>query len=436
MYRILTCLLLLGLTVCAYAQQNEPTLEAQSYALYQQAQWKPLLKLHKEMYASGIDYYYLRIRSAYAHTALQKPFRALAQIHKASKFWSNPIDADLYHTLLLLTQHPEEAELYTNIQKSKPFMQNISWESGLLNASGTQQGTSLMQNFNVYGELNRLKQIQYHTLHVQHRLRKGLHLEHALTTMQVNRNYGFAWTNNNTREFPNSVHQFQYYLGARIARKKGWMIRPALHALHLNYTRILAVPDPAGLNYTFVQNRNNSLQYVASAEVSKRIQNFKPTFSFAYSKLNEAEQWIAYTGITWFPAGDMRYYIHAGNSFFTESNHQVLIPRAMAGITLKKIWLLEAGCASGNMYNYHENNGAMIFNIPDKITFKGFATITCFAKPAWNIGLTYALQNREISQLYYRTIPNALPVADYVTQRYRAQGICLQFKYTFHSHTP
>lgn len=435
MHRILTGLFFLVFTAYAYAQQNEPELEAQSYALYLKAQWKPLLKLHKKMYASGIDYYYLRIRSAHAYAALQQPFRALSQMHKASRFWNNPVDADLYYALLLQTQHPEEADYYSNMRKPKPLMQNIGWESGLLNASGNKHGTSLMQNFNIYGELNRLRQIQYHTLQVQHTVRKGFHLEHALTGMQVNRTYGFAWTNNNTREFPNTVQQFQYYLRARIASKNGWTIRPAIHVLHLNYTRILAASDPAGLNYSFIQNRNNNFQYITSVEVSKRIQNFKPSVSLGYSQLNEAEQWIAYTGITWFPLGDMRYYVHAGNSFFTEQNNQALIPRAMTGITIKNIWLLETGFAYGNMYNYHENNGAMIFNIPDMITSKGFASITCYAKPAWNIGLIYALQYREIYQLYYRPVTNALPIADYSIQRYRAQGFCLQFKYTFHSHT-
>jgi hypothetical protein len=433
---VIICLWFLLLPVLAYTQQAEDiSQEALSYAYYLNAQWKPLLKLHKDMHAEGKDYYYLRIRSAYALQALGKPISALSALNKANTFWRNPEDHGLYQSLLYASHSPEEAELYAGSAGIRPVVRLVGWESGLLSASGATHANNLMQNYNVYGEHNRLKQLQYHAFQIQHRLMKGVHLEHDITAMGIDRSWAFAWRNGGAVDFPNTVQQIQYYLSAHVARKQGWMLKPAFHAIHVSYKSIIASPDLTGLNYQFTQSSQNQWQYIASAEISKRLQHFKPSISTAYSTINRKTQWISYAGVSWFPMGDMRYYLHAGSTLFIENTTALLIPKVIAGITLHKIWLAEAGFTMGTMYNYHENNAQLIFNVPDRITHKGFAGITCFAKPRWNMGLMYSVQQRQANQLYYSPAAGGTPEPNYNIDTYTLQGISLTFKYTFQAHS-
>lgn len=442
MYRILMAVCLMISVM--YAQDpvvNSPA-ESRSYELYQQSRWQELLSLHDSLHKAGSDYYYLRIRSAYAEYYNGRIFEALHELDKAKKFWANPEDEKFETELLRLSGESLRADLiqYRRAKKAgieKPVMGSIfrtcNFETGYLPAQDKHlgPGTDLLGNSRIYGEQTRMKRIEFFAAGLSHKLLPGVSLNHQFTGMIITRQQEFAWQDTAYRENTYGGEQLQYYISSDIILGRNFIFSPAFHYLNYAQNTIAPVYLPELNTYGFYQNQTRLNNYIISGEISKRIKNFKPVVGYSFSEFNYSNQMQGYAGLTWFPTNNLNAYIHGGITMFMQNKDQEIIPRISAGYMIFKRWFPEIGFSSGRMYNYAENNGQMLFNVPDVITFKGFAGIKYLNKKSWEMGAIYTLQQRERYHLYYKPVPPVSVAAESALKTYTLSGLVLQLKYTF-----
>ena len=106
---------------------------------------------------------------------------------------------------------------------------------------------------------------------------------------------------------------------------------------------------------------------IAGAGLKKNMGSVDLFAGAWYSKLNQGKQFQNKLGITWFPGGNLSLYMGAyGNSQYesisgTESTFRI-IPEFLFGFAIsEKVWF-DLNAAMGEMTNYLENNGSIVYN--------------------------------------------------------------------------
>jgi len=437
---IISIVLLILFSSPLSAQISSKEVEEQSTQLYEESAWKELLKLHRQAKRQKIDYYFLRSRSAYAYSQQGKHFSALSEQEKAETFWDNPEDFAFKKNTLLWLQSYEEMELEDKkwfkknkmqVQGTLPFFRNCFFETGIISSKDKFGGHDLKTGHDIYGEQNRIRRIEYYSIGLRHKLFTGASLRHIFSGLIINRIQEIAWTGQGYHDYPNAAEQLQYYTEANIALGKGWKIAPAFHFLNVQPKQLIAIYQPASQDYNFIRDNTNINNVVYAVNISKRIKIFQPEISFSYSNMNFEEQSQLYTGLTWFPGHNINSYVHVGNTLFMQNGNQELIQRVMGGTLLFKKFFAEAGGSMGDMYNYHENNASLLFNIPDIITLKGFMGFRYISTKSWEAGVLYTFQNRERFYTYFTQEGNAEPMPQIATHAYFMSGLLVQVRYTF-----
>lgn len=442
MYRgLIIFITLFGWSLLLTAQIVNNKEEAKSYELYQAGKWNELITFHDSLHKNGTDYYYLRIRSAWAYYYLEETFNALQELDVAHKFWDNPRDATFRQKLLLLAAEPfaaDKALKYFINGKEKinlfpePFIRMVKVEGGILptNDKQTSTASSLLPSPNVIlGTQDILKQISTGSFAIQHSLLPGLGFYHELTVMQLQREVETGWRNG-FRKYPYSGNQIQYYVNAEYQTTRGWKFSPAFHYVYFKrvneWTEAALPPGTiiSGLDTLVLNN------YLLSGEISKRMRNFKPSICFTMGSLNFEKPIQGNVSLTWYPQGNHNSYISGGLTLHRQQNNLEFIPGINGGKKWKKSWYTDAGFTIGNIYNYSEYNGHLLFNISDVIKWKGFMGVK-FIRSKYLLGITIPVQQRErYLQLIVPNPPNSV-TSEYQKQSYLAGGILFSFQYNF-----
>jgi hypothetical protein len=219
-----------------------------------------------------------------------------------------------------------------------------------------------------------------------------------------------------------NLSQIKYYLNCNILLSKGLVFSPFIHIIHVNYNQLKTKvqsynyqttdtvythttifgsnPAPPPL-YTLIDtvfvttNQRNIVlnkylyelsdtsfnNYVYGFSLFQRIQNFNMGIFGSASNLNGLKQQEAGLSITWFPLGNLNLYLNTVLTAFKESNKQNLIYHQMIGTKIFKFLWLEGFVTLGEMTNFSENNGSLVYNTSDYIKFRcGLSPIIVFKK--------------------------------------------------------
>ena len=423
------------------AQPTGSSYETKSYTFYQSGKWKELIAYHDSLQKSGTDYYYLRIRSAWAYYYLEETFNALQELDAAHKFWNNPSDAIFRQKLLLLAAEPfaaDKALKYVVNGKEKislfpePFIRMVKVEGGILptNDKPASAAASLLPTTNsILGTQDILKQISTGSVAVQHSVIPGLGMYHEFTMMQLQREVETGWRNG-FRKYPYAGNQFQYYVNAEYQTTRGWKFSPAYHYVYFKrvneWTESTLPPGTvvSGLDTLVLNN------YLLSAEVSKRLGNFKPSVCFTMGSLNFENPVQGNVSLAWYPQGNHNSFLTGSLTLHSQQNNLEFIPGVNGGKRWGKYWYTDAGFTIGNMYNYSEYNGQLLFNISDMIKWKAFMGVK-FIRSNCLFGITLPVQQRErYLQVVVPNPPNAV-TSEYQKQSYLAGGLLVSFQYNF-----
>ena len=105
---------------------------------------------------------------------------------------------------------------------------------------------------------------------------------------------------------------------------------------------------------------------------------FRYRLGAMYSNLNNARQFTGSTGLTWYPMGNLDMYLGATlNAHFEDvsTGEVAFIPDLIFGYGIaSKVWIEISG-AYGEMKNYTESNGYIVYNGLDWMKYRAVGNI-------------------------------------------------------------
>ena len=395
MYRVT---LIIGLTLILIPQLSaqDPldfnTINTETYRLFLAGEWDSVIVTGKQALNNDVDYYYLRIRMGIAFYRQGNYRKAACYFDRALEFYpGDPLALEYLYFALLMSGRGEQAGLVR-----KNFMGDLALK--LPPAKGKfvkRMGGEYLHQWGLNEELladpgtlfgGLPPGVQYVTRHfsnysfsLAHGISPGFELVHAYTYL-ANTNYIYYNDGVNQFQMTNQqVYQHQYYISPGITTVKGAVFRPMFHLVSINYQ----APVGFGTGYQggspqVVMGTRDTTDYAAGMGFSKGIGTFDLHLGAYYSRLNGESQLQGRLGFMWYPTGSLQLY--AGG--FLNSQYGIsgsatgtrIIPElSVGGAIADKVWI-DLNATIGELSNYLENNGAIVFNsfsevIGKKVTF-------------------------------------------------------------------
>ena len=382
MYRVIISIgLLVSISMGIRAQETVDfnTVNRESYGHYLTGQWDSLIVLGKKAIRQEMDFYYLRMRMGVAYYQEKNYRQAASQFKRALKFNQNEPAAleQLYYAHLMAGQ-TEQARLVRKQFKGKLALKlpppegkfadriNIEYLYGrsltedLLAEpdnlfEGLPPGIQYLPQHYSNISLSLVNRITpgFTLVHVYNYLSKINHLHYDDGTIQF--------------EYPDqSVSQHQYYISPNITTRSGFTFMPMFHLLSMHYQ------TPVDLSTGFQGGSQvligvvDKSDFATGMNLRKGIGSLDLNLGAWYATLNEATQFQQRLGFTWYPLGNLNLYLGANlNSQYERSGMDRTTrytPELNLGFAMaEKLWVDLKG-ARGEMVNYLENNGSIVFN--------------------------------------------------------------------------
>ncbi len=381
MYRVITtiCLTLLLLSgISAQDQVDFNTINTETFRLYQEQKWDSLIVMGRDALKQDFDYYYLRMRLGIA-LYNQKKFRK-SSIHFTKALTMNqgdPVALEyLYYSRLLSGQSAQanlarkqfKGDLANRLPLTKgKFVDRFRVESlynrGMIDhistnpeetfpglPAGVQYLTDHFTNF---------------SMSLTNSIVPGFSLVHGYTYLTKTNRYYY---NDGTTQYyiaDQNTYQHQYYLSPRITTASGLTFMPMFHFVSVHYQYPVETSGYGGYSRTTLYY-DKFVDYVGGLGLVKGWGCFDITLGTYFAALNQSEQIQNRLGFTWYPNGNLNFY--AGgymNSQYEITNGEGIyrwIPELMVGFSIsEKVWF-DLNGTMGEMTNYLENNGTLVYN--------------------------------------------------------------------------
>jgi len=382
MYRIIISIgLLVGISSGIRAQEAVyfNTINQESYELYLAGQWDSVIVLGKQAIRQEMDFYYLRMRMGIAYYQEKNYRQAASQFKRALQFnQSAPAALEQLYYAHLMAGQAEQASLVRkqfrgdlSLKLPPPegkFADKINFEylySRSLNEDLLSEPDNLFEGLppgiqylpqhfsNISLSLVNSITPGFTLVHVYNYLSKINHLHYDDGTIQV--------------EYPDQhVSQHQYYISPNITTRSGFTFMPMFHLLSIHYQ------TPVDLRTGFQGSSQvligvvDKTDFATGIDLRKGIGNLDLNLGAWYATLNEATQFQQRLGFTWYPLGNLNLYVGAClNSQYERSGLDRTtryIPELNLGFAIaEKLWVDLKG-SQGEMVNFLENNGAIVYN--------------------------------------------------------------------------
>ncbi len=416
MYKSLTvtAILILGLLPAGFTQERLSTLEVdrQSYSLYEQQQWKPLIKLAKSARKQGIDFYYLQYRSGIANYELKK-------YRQAIPFFESVVDQapadktalEYLYFAYLFSDRPEDARVLS-LQFDPSFTEHLNaGDAGFLDGLGAEYKHYLFDDFTApnIGAATGLEQkvrksLHYTSLNLTHYTIKRFSLFHAFSYLWgLNRVYDATRL---VTAFDENLRQFQYYIAGNWHLGKGLdmtlgghYVRTILEGLNPNQS---SGPGPGNHigQYLYITKDNSWSGFL---KFSKSLSNFNFRASGTISDLNGGIQYLPAAGLDYYPLGNTRFFIGTDAAYLVAPDEQRYSPglvlKGKIGVRVfKPVWLIPFG-QFGQVSNYADEDAFVIYNSHDVINHWYGARLNLFLS-GYKLNLYYIFQSYDNTNHY------------------------------------
>ncbi len=383
------------------------TVDSLTWNLYLREDWNNLIRAGNRGLRNHIDFYYLRMRIGIAHYEKKNYASAIRHFQAALKRKpEDPVALEyLYYSFLYMNRHTDAALLtkgFPDSLKKKLTGKNRSHPELEFNHSYYHADTkNLISDYHnqdfTDGSQTIPKYMNLTGAAISHHLGRRLLFCHEAGYLNKH-NYRFYQQDSISYAIPDEIiHQYQYYLSGNIQVGKGFSISPAFHYLLLNIPSYASVSQGQGFGQSSGVVASNSYMnnYVASLSLSKYFRHFQADLTSTYSNLNMFNQLHHSLGITWYPAGNLNFYLRSVGALSSEySGREKLNDRwifsQLAGTGLFNAVWIEMEGTTGEMKNYVSGNGTIIYNSPVSTKLQlGTSVIIPFIKTGLTITLRY-----------------------------------------------
>lgn len=380
MYRLI---LGFGILVCllpaARAQEEADfsRVNTETYRLYLEQEWDSLIDLGSEAIRQDLDYYYLRMRLGIAYYSKGNYRKAATHFSHALDFnQGDPVSLEYLYYCMLLSGQAERAEVLRNQFRGDlalklpaggaKFVERIS--AGYLYSRGM-DAEDFPAEFNTYpGLQNAALHFSNVSLSLVNRLSPRLTLVHELNVLSKTSAYLSFDGMYGHYTLDQKVLQTQYYISPHITLGKGSVIMPVFHLLGIRYQDfVMQGTGYQGGSGDFSLEEFKKMAYVTGLGFKQGLGPVDLHLGLYYSDLKHTRQVQNRIGLTVFPLGNLNLY--AGAYLNTQYEYAQddegvfrFIPEAHLGFALaEKVWF-DLNVALGEMCNYLENNGAIVYN--------------------------------------------------------------------------
>ena len=369
MGRIIFFLILLWLPFIARAQPERgfAWYDSATYRLWAEQRWSELIALGRESLKLGHDSFYLRMRLGIALYEKEKYAQAMPQFRRALQFDEGSADAhQLMHNNLLYLGRDMEAGAFFTVEGQK---------SRLFHSIYLEPGVKLSDD-RAY-----TRDVRYIYAGLRHEFGYRLAISHGYQRLSA----GFAQPvsggagpgpGGGIREVTYTVRQDEYYASPILLISRGFYLSPALHF--------------QSINGDFGPG-SNLLLGLQTAVLTGRFRFYA---GGSMSEINGLNQSQLEGGLVYYPMGNLNLYFQPQITRHEEEGEINWVFFQKTGFRAAKSTWLEAFGSLGNMRNFGEQNGWLLFNQLDTITGRfGLALIQMLG--AQRLFVVYTGENKE-----------------------------------------
>lgn len=364
------------------------TINQETYRLYLAGEWDSLIVMGKQAFRQDMDFYYLRMRMGIAYYQGKSYRKAVCQFKRALKFNHDaPAALEQLYYAHLMAGNAEQARLVRTQFKGDlalklppetgKFADRLAAEylySEALNEELLAEPVMLFE-----GLPPGVQYIPQHfsnfSLSLVNSITPGFTLTHAYSYLSKINHYYY---NDGTNMFDYSeqhVSQHQYYISPTITTASGFKFMPMFHLINARYQAPVDFGQGfQGGSMQVLMGTLNKTDLISGMGISKGVGSVDLYLGGWYSGLNEAKQIQNRLGITWYPQGNLNLYAGAYlNSQYEQSDRDSTLrftPELHLGFAISgKVWVNLKG-SMGEMVNYLENNGSIVYNSFSEVILK------------------------------------------------------------------
>jgi len=387
------------------------SVDQKTYELYEQGQWKALIKLGKSSLEKNIDFYYLQYRMGIAYYQLKNYRRAIPFFEKVLK--QKPDDESaleyLYFSYLFSARTEDARILSLKFNPSFKKQLNISDIESIINGAGGEYKNYQFADYTIPENTDKdvkqkvRKNLNYFNANFTHHSRKKFSLFHAFSYLS-GKNRVFD-PNSETYEIDENVKQFQYYIAGNWHLGKGLNLKVAIHYIHTTHEGLNPGPNsgPGNQNrkYLFIEKQTS---FVGFAKLSKNLSNFNFRASSSLSNLNGELQFLPLLGLDYYPLGNSILYLSTDVPYQFAPDAQNFSPgfilKQKIGIrVIKPLWF-EPFIQYGKVNNFADEDAYVIYNNKDAIESWYGARLNLYIYKS-NLSFYYIYQSYQNTN-YYR----------------------------------
>jgi len=402
---VLLSLLIIFLTA-AQAQEklNYAEVDKQSYQLFLDGKWPELIEFAEEARKQGIDFFYLEVRTGIAWYNQGKyrnaaPWFLKAYASEKSFEW---LQEYVYYSLVFSGRSLEA------VKYAPSFSDALKKKIGFRNTGLTRLAYEIGYSFNTdleslksrdfrtevnlgedYGEAYFLKNYNFHSFDLSHRVAPNFTLNHNLTYYGANREAIVDWGGQTTS--PIRINQFNYYINPVWVIGKKLNISPSLNLI-FGSGDVYAGRLTNNSSKAYSITKSSYSDAVFSTAVWSNFGNFLTGLEVNAGKINDSKFTQLSSWVTYYPLSNAKLYITP--KVYFKSGTDGFGWNAMGisgGASLGKIHL-SGQYLFGEMENFVESAGYVIANFPGRSDHKIMGSVY------FPIGKKYQFVFRYINQ--------------------------------------
>ncbi len=393
-------------------------IDSLTYQQFLNKDWKNLVKTAKEAEKNNIDFFYLTIRKAVANFYLENYSEAISLFEKSLQ--ENPNDEyslEYLYFAYVYAGKTANAQLLSkkisHLQK-KHRLNSVSYEGGFSTTFNFNKlkNQKINSPYGQFAKQNVTENCFYHSLNFDEQFFYRWKIFYGATFLKlnsINKINVFEQKNN----FSASVEQYQGFLNVDFSLKRNWQLGTSLHFLYLNVNSTNASFDIYWKKPYFFEIKNSLKEFAFNFHLTKDFKFTKHQIFATISNLNEEKQLQIGTNVSFYPFGNQKLTLFSEINFQmaeenflpqktsftfgieTENTNRVIFSQKINAKIWKFIWL-EGNFSLGEIKNFTENNGFVIYNSVDKITQKfGFSLYFSLLKSKIDLSLRYNWQELE-----------------------------------------
>ena len=342
--------------------------DANTYGLYMKGDWHGLINEGIDALDSGIDYFYLRMRMAYAYFKLGRYRNAIPHYKKALEFNNRDTDAQYFLMLCYEYSGRNNDALKFSSEISDKALHNVGdkykndvLKAGIVysyataNADKAKKEIATNDDLSTYGIQKSTNNFHSTNAFVSHKLGRSIIVSHSLEYLNKS-DYDFSTGDGASKiTHDQALHQWLYGLNMQITPKGGFAIIPGLNYLNIK------VPFDGNSSSDF-----NTSSVLYSLRLQQELTKFKVGASLFNGKLNHIN--ILQTGVhvTWYPKSNLNlYYAFDGyhkQQKYDEQKKNNFIHKHTIGLKMTDYWWTETSVLLPEFINFYDFSNAALYN--------------------------------------------------------------------------